>query len=206
MDVGGQLVTTANGGEPPAGGGEGYDAEQDAVPEPDPARYSRARALREDGESSVFHATSGFDARWLPIEAGTGRNRDIFTSMKMSSQVAPAADECLVRCVEPTRVAKTKERLIDVDVAEEQAEIFKLLGEPGRLRMLHALADAGELCVCDLAATIDGTETAVSHAMRLLRAAGVVRNRRDGRMVYYRLADDRVRALLELAQPAVTGR
>ena len=52
----------------------------------------------------------------------------------------------------------------------------------------------------------DGTETAVSHAMRLLRPAGVVRNRRDGRMVYYRLADDRVRALLELTQPAVTGR
>src|SRR3546814_7740770 len=80
--------------------------------------YSRAPALRKDGESSVFHATSGFDARWLPIEAGTGRNRDIFTSMKMSSQVATAADECLVRCVETTRVAKTKERLIDVEVAE----------------------------------------------------------------------------------------
>src|SRR3546814_15982232 len=118
MDVGCQLVTTANGGEPPAGRGKGYDAEQDAVPEPDPARYSRARALRKDGESSVFHATSGFDARWLPIEAGTGRNRDIFTSMKMSSQVAPDADACLVRCVEPPRVAKTKERLIDV-CAEE---------------------------------------------------------------------------------------
>ena len=122
----------------------------------------------------------------------------------MSSPV-PTVDQCLLRCVEPARVADTKDRLIDVDAAERQAEIFKLLGEPGRLRMLYALFDAGELCVCDLAATVDGTETAVSHAMRLLRAAGVVRNRRDGRMVYYRLADDRVRALLELAQPPVTG-
>ena len=122
----------------------------------------------------------------------------------MSDRVA-SVDQCLLRCVEPARVAKTKGRLIDLEAAERQAEVFKLLGEPGRLRMLHALADAGELCVCDLAATIDGTETAVSHAMRLLRAAGLVRNRRDGRMVYYRLADDRARTLLGLAQPAVTG-
>lgn len=125
--------------------------------------------------------------------------------MKMSSRAAPAPEECLIRCVDPARVAETKERLIGVDRAEEQAEVFKLLAEPGRLRMLHALADADELCVCDLAATIDGTETAVSHAMRLLRAAGVVKNRRDGRMVYYHLADDGVRVLLELTQRAMTG-
>lgn len=134
------------------------------------------------------------------------QDHDIFTSMKMSCQAAPVVDDCLVRCVEPARVAETRERLIDVKVAEGQAEMFKLLGEPGRLRMLYALADAGELCVCDLAATIDGTETAVSHAMRLLRAAGIVRNRRDGRMVYYRLTDDRVHALLELSRPAVTAK
>src|SRR3546814_20895520 len=96
--------------------------------------------------------------------------------------------------------------MIDIDVSERQAEIFKLLGEPGRLRMLYALFDAGELCVCDLAATVDGPETAVSHAMRLLPAAGAVRNRRDGRMVYSRLPTHRVPVLPALAHPAEHAR
>lgn len=72
--------------------------------------------------------------------------------------------------------------------------------EPSRLRMLHALLEAGELCVCDLAATVEVSETSVSHAMRLLRAAGVVRNRRDGRMIHYRLDDAHVRLLLDLSR------
>src|SRR3546814_20269769 len=123
----------------------------------------------------------------------------------MSSPV-PTVDQCLLRCVEPARVADTKDRLIDIDAAERQAEIFKLLGEPGRQRMLYALFDAGELCVCDLAATVDGTETAGSHALRLLRPAGGVRTRRDGRMVYSRLPAASVRARPARAPPPVTNK
>lgn len=77
------------------------------------------------------------------------------------------------------------------------AETFKLLGDPNRVRILYALLEAGELCVCDLAATVRTTETSVSHAMRLLPAAGIVRNRRDGRMIYYRLDDAHIRLLLD---------
>ena len=84
--------------------------------------------------------------------------------------------------------------------AEALADGFKLLGEPNRVRILHALLEAGELCVCDLAATVDVSETTVSHAMRLLKAAGIVRNRRDGRIVYYRLDDAHVRMLLDLSR------
>lgn len=109
-------------------------------------------------------------------------------------------DACSVRCVDPQRVADTRARLLAVEDSDALADVFKLLGEPNRIRILYALLEAGELCVCDLAAAIGASETAVSHAMRLLRAAGIVRNRRDGRLIFYRLADGHVRALLELSR------
>lgn len=120
----------------------------------------------------------------------------------MSSQLTTAAevDACSVRCVDPQRVADTRSRLLPAEDSGALAAIFKLLGEPNRVRILYALLEAGELCVCDLATVIDASETAVSHAMRLLRAAGIVRNRRDGRLIFYRLTDDHVRALLELSR------
>src|SRR3546814_8485825 len=62
------------------------------------------------------------------------------------------------------------------DAAGDVASLFKLLGDPGRVRMLDALAHAGELCVCDLAAVVDMAESPVSHSLRLLRNAGVVRS------------------------------
>lgn len=108
--------------------------------------------------------------------------------------------ECAVRAVDPDRVLATRDRLIDVDEAEALADGFKLLGDPNRVRILYALLEAGELCVCDLAATVEVSETAVSHAMRLLKAAGIVRNRRAGRMIYYRLDDAHVRLLLDLSR------
>ena len=80
--------------------------------------------------------------------------------------------------------------------ADEGAELFRLLGDPTRLRMLDALASTDELCVHEIAERVEASETKVSQALRLLRAARVVRNRRDGRHIYYRLDDDHVRALL----------
>ncbi|WCO67997.1 metalloregulator ArsR/SmtB family transcription factor [Iamia majanohamensis] len=102
--------------------------------------------------------------------------------------------------MDPGRVAATAETLISADDATRLAEGFKLLGDPNRVRILYALLEAGELCVCDLAAVAEVSETTVSHAMRLLRAAGIVRNRRDGRMIYYRLDDAHVRMLLDLSR------
>src|SRR5439155_1276210 len=86
------------------------------------------------------------------------------------------------------------------DEAERLAGLFRLLGDRSRVRILFALAEAGELCVCDLAAAVDVAETAVSQALRLLRTAGAVRARRDGRTVWYRLDDEHVRLLLDLSR------
>lgn len=83
--------------------------------------------------------------------------------------------------------------------AEGVAELFRLLGDPTRIRLLRALAEEGELCVSDLAGRIGAPESTVSHALRLLRTAGVVRNRRSGRTVHYSLDDEHVALLLDLS-------
>ena len=113
-------------------------------------------------------------------------------------------DACAVRTVDSERVAATRQRLIDAEAAADLAAVFRLLGDPKRIRILFALLEAGELCVCDLAATTDVTETAVSQTMRLLRTAGIVRQRRDGRTVYYHLDDAHVRLLLDLSHQHIT--
>lgn len=84
--------------------------------------------------------------------------------------------------------------------ADAIAALFKLLGDRSRTRMLYALLEAGELCVGDLAAVLGASETSVSQALRLLRTSGVVRNRREGRHVLYRLDDAHVRALLDISR------
>jgi DNA-binding transcriptional ArsR family regulator len=81
----------------------------------------------------------------------------------------------------------------------EMAAVFGLLGDASRLRLLAALRAAGELCVGDLAATAGMSESAASHALRLLRAHGVVGARREGRLVWYALRDGHVRMLLDTA-------
>lgn len=109
-----------------------------------------------------------------------------------------ALDACEVRMVDPERVAAVRAAMpADQDVAD-LADVFGLLSDPGRLRLLTSLLEAGELCVCDLAAATGLNESSVSHALRLLRAHRVVQVRRAGRMSYYRLADSHVRLLLDL--------
>jgi len=109
-----------------------------------------------------------------------------------------AIDECGVNLVDPDKVDLVRRALpSDHDIAE-LADVFSLLGDPGRLRLLTSLLEGGELCVCDLAATTAMSESAVSHALRLLRAHRVVSVSRRGRMAYYRLDDAHVRMLLDL--------
>jgi len=109
-------------------------------------------------------------------------------------------DACDVRLVDPVRVAAVRRSLPDADVVEELANgVFALLADPSRLRLLMSLLEGGELCVCDLAAAAGMGESAVSHALRLLRAHRVVKVRRSGRMAYYSLTDGHVRMLLDVA-------
>ena len=86
-------------------------------------------------------------------------------------------------------------RLLDAASVEAVSEVFRLLGDPTRVRILDALTH-GERCVCDLAALVGLTESAMSHQLRLLRGARLVRVRRMGRMAYYSLDDHHVAGLV----------
>jgi ArsR family transcriptional regulator, lead/cadmium/zinc/bismuth-responsive transcriptional repressor len=83
---------------------------------------------------------------------------------------------------------------LDAHTVDGLTEIFRVLGDPTRVRILDALSRA-ELCVGDLARQLDLTESAVSHQLRLLRSARIVRCRRDGRMMFYALDDRHVLTL-----------
>jgi ArsR family transcriptional regulator, lead/cadmium/zinc/bismuth-responsive transcriptional repressor len=123
---------------------------------------------------------------------------------------SPAADEavplerCLTRLVNPQRVAYVRGRLPAPAIAEELAATFRVLAEPARIKIVSALLEAGELCVCDLAASVGLSETATSQHLRILRAQRAVRFRREGRVVYYALADAHIRLLMDVTMQHVS--
>ena len=117
----------------------------------------------------------------------------------MAGQPLADLEHCDPRVVDRDRVTHVLRRLPEDALVEDMAGVFTLLGDPGRLRLLVSLLEGGELCVCDLAVTSGLSESATSHALRLLRAHGVVRARRSGRMMHYSLRDGHVRMLLDLA-------
>jgi len=109
-------------------------------------------------------------------------------------------DACGVRVVDRERVTAVQDAMPADEDVEQVADVFALLGDPNRLRLLVALLAGGEMCVCDLAASAGMSESATSHAVRWLRAHRIVSSpRRQGRMMYYRLDDAHVRMLLDLA-------
>jgi DNA-binding transcriptional ArsR family regulator len=93
-------------------------------------------------------------------------------------------------------VAKVRAELVSEETAASLAEVFRVLGDPTRVRMLDALA-LSELCVCELATVIGLSESAVSHQLRLLRSLRIVRARRRGRQVFYALDDHHVKSLFD---------
>lgn len=91
--------------------------------------------------------------------------------------------------VDPERVAHARARLPSRDDAAQLTSVLSLMADPTRARVLFALDMVEELCVGDLALALEANEDAVGYALRLLRTAGLVANRKQGRVVYYRLAD-----------------
>jgi ArsR family transcriptional regulator, lead/cadmium/zinc/bismuth-responsive transcriptional repressor len=129
---------------------------------------------------------------------------NIFMSVKVLTE--PTTDEtCEADRVASDRLALVRDALPD-PVAAELAETFRLLTDPGRLRLIAALLRADELCVCDLAEVTGLSQTACSHNLRLLRAQRLVRYRKEGRKVYYTLDDEHIRVLLDVALQHVTHR
>ncbi len=98
--------------------------------------------------------------------------------------------------IETEHLEKLQKQILTVPKAQRMAEFFSLLGDSNRLRILSVLARQ-ELCVCDLAATLDMSESAMSHQLRTLRAMRLVSYQKRGRKVFYRLQDNHVLALYQ---------
>jgi DNA-binding transcriptional ArsR family regulator len=100
-------------------------------------------------------------------------------------------DRCDVQAVHGDKVQRAQAQLLDGASATRLAELFRALSDPTRVRILSALA-AGELCVCDVAAALGMSQSAISHQLRVLRQLRLVRRRKDGQMAFYTLDDEHV--------------
>ena len=79
------------------------------------------------------------------------------------------------------------------------AELFKVFGDTTRIKILYVLLES-ELCVCDIAAILGMSQSAVSHQLRIIKQAKLIKNRRDGKTIYYSLADDHVKTIIGMAK------
>src|SRR6187397_961826 len=98
--------------------------------------------------------------------------------------------------IDLTRVRKIRAALVQPEAVRGLADTFSALGDPTRVRILDALSH-GELCVCDLAAVLRLSQSAVSHQLRLLRGLRLVRPRREGRVVFYDLDDQHIMSIFK---------
>ena len=92
-------------------------------------------------------------------------------------------------------VKAVNEKMPDEDELYDLAELFKVFGDSTRIRILYVLFEA-ELCVCDIAQTLNMTQSAISHQLRILKQSKLVKDRREGKQVFYSLADDHVRTII----------
>ncbi len=105
---------------------------------------------------------------------------------------------CSVKCINEKKVEETINSLPVLEDVVEMANIFKALSDPSRLKIVLALLNQ-EHCVCDIAAICSQSDSAISHQLRILRTLKIVKNRRDGKMLFYTIDDDHVTALINMS-------
>ena len=103
---------------------------------------------------------------------------------------------CQEEELHPEAIHRVREKLPQDEVLYDLAELFKIFGDSTRVKSLYALLEAEELCVCDIASLMDVTQSAVSHQLRVLKSSKLVKFRKEGKTVYYSLADDHVCRIL----------
>lgn len=110
----------------------------------------------------------------------------------MRNQTVPCCEENLIH---PDKVDQVRGLLPADETLYDLAELFKIFGDSTRVKILYALLES-ELCVCDLAKLMEVTQSAVSHQLRVLKGSKLVKFRREGKTVYYSLADEHVSRIL----------
>lgn len=105
------------------------------------------------------------------------------------------APGCEETCVHFDAAERAKKRLPDGETLSDLAELYKIFGDPTRIKILYVLFDE-ELCVCDIAEALGMTVSAISHQLRILKGAKLVKYVKNGKSVFYSLADDHVKSIL----------
>lgn len=116
------------------------------------------------------------------------------TSTRKSMKTAPVLN------FDPAIVKKVQSQMLDSELLISISDFFKVLGDETRMKIIYALSHE-ELCVTDLAAALEMTQSAVSHQLKLLRMANQVKSRREGKSIFYSLDDQHV---LDILQEALT--
>ena len=105
------------------------------------------------------------------------------------------AEQCDEFCTHNEIIEAVVPQLPDEEQLYDLAELFKMFGDSTRIRILYVLFES-EMCVCDIAEVLKMTQSAISHQLRLLKQAKLGKNRREGKTVFYSLADDHVRTII----------
>ena len=107
-------------------------------------------------------------------------------------------ETCEEKTIHPEQVDSVVKDLPPDEMLFDLAELFKIFGDSTRITILYVLFEA-ELCVCDIAAVLGMSQSAISHQLRTIKQARLVKNRREGKTIYYSLADDHVKTIIGMA-------
>ena len=122
--------------------------------------------------------------------------------MQQNKSIMDSATTCATKGIHADIVSSVQSRIPDSDKLFRLADIFKLFGDGTRISILWALSES-EMCVCDICALLQMKQPAVSHQLKNLKQARIVKNRRDGKVIYYSLDDEHIRKLLNLGMEHV---
>ncbi len=103
---------------------------------------------------------------------------------------------CEIQCIHEEDVKVAKDNMLNDNTINELTEFFKVFGDATRIKILHALFQT-EMCVCDIAAVLEMNQSAISHQLRVLKSARLVKFRREGKVIYYSLDDNHVIDVLQ---------
>ena len=114
------------------------------------------------------------------------------------------SDICQTIEIHEEIIKKVHNNTPDEKILNKLTDIFKVIGDKTRIKILYALMQVNEMCVCDLSFVLKKTISAISHQLRILRQADLVKFRKDGKVVYYSLNDEHVKKLIEVGYIHVT--
>ena len=107
-------------------------------------------------------------------------------------------EKCEVTLIHEDNVKKAINELPNDELIADLSDMFKIFGDQTRVKILMEL-ESGELCVCDIAAVMNMSQSAISHQLRVLKQSNIVKTRRQGKVVYYSISDDHVKEIFDIA-------